>query len=105
MRAVALTVLLLFLAVWPVFAQAALMEAIFLPPRFFVGDRVELRLTYDLPGGVTVEPPAQLPDHDWIEFRSIEVQDRRASGGPGELRVRIFFIPFFPGETVLPSLR
>ena len=105
MRAVALTVLLLFLAVWQVFAQAALMEAIFLPPRFFVGDRVELRLTYDLPGGVTVEPPAQLPDHDWIEFRSIEVQDRRASGGPGELRVRIFFIPFFPGETVLPSLR
>jgi hypothetical protein len=105
MRALALVVFLLLLASWPVFAQATLMEAIFLPPRFFVGDRVELRLTYDLPAGVTVEPPDQMPKHDWLEFRSIEVQDRRTPGGPGELRVRIFFIPFFPGETILPSLR
>lgn len=105
MRAVALAVILLFLVGWPLFAQATLMESIFLPPRFLVGDRVELRLTYDLPAGVTVEPPAQLPVHVWVEFRSIEVQDRRAPGAPGEVRVRIFFIPFFPGETVLPPLR
>jgi hypothetical protein len=80
------------------------MESIFLPPRFFVGDRVELRLTYDVPAGVAVEPPAQLPAHAWIEFHNIEVQDRRSADGSGEVRVRIFFTPFSSGETVLPPL-
>jgi hypothetical protein len=104
MRALALAVFLLFLAAWPVFAQAVLMESIFLPPRFFVGDRVELRLTYDVPAGVAVEPPAQLPAHAWIEFHNIEVQDRRSADGSGEVRVRIFFTPFSSGDTVLPPL-
>jgi hypothetical protein len=104
MRALALAVFLLFLAAWPVFAQAVLMESIFLPPRFFVGDRVELRLTYDVPAGVAVEPPAQLPAHAWIEFHNIEVQDRRSANGSGEVRVRIFFTPFSSGDTVLPPL-
>jgi hypothetical protein len=104
MRALALAVFLLFLAAWPVFAQAVLMESIFLPPRFFVGDRVELRLTYDVPAGLAVEPPAQLPAHAWIEFHNIEVQDRRSADGSGEVRVRIFFTPFSSGDTVLPPL-
>jgi hypothetical protein len=105
MKTSALAVVLLALVTWPAFSQVTLMESIFLPPRFFVGDRVELRLTYDLPVGVAVEPPAQLPVHAWIEFQNIEVKDRRAPGGGGEVLVRIFFIPFFAGETVLPPLR
>jgi len=105
MRAIALAVFLLVLAACPVFSQISLTESIFLPPRFFVGDRVELRLTYDLPAGVAVESPAQLPAHAWIEFQNIEVQDRRAPGGSGKVLVRVFFIPFFTGETVLPPLR
>jgi hypothetical protein len=105
MRAVILAVFLLSLVSWPVFSQSSLVESIFLPPRFFVGDRVELRLTYDLPGSMAVEPPAQLPVHAWIEYQKIEVKDRRSTGGSGEVLVRVFFIPFFSGQTVLPSLR
>jgi hypothetical protein len=66
---------------------------------------VELRLSYELPRGVAVELPPELPEHPWIEFLDIEVQDRRTPGGPGEVRVRIFFVPFFSGEAVLPPLR
>ena len=104
MRALALAVFLLFLAAWPVVAQAALVESVFLPPRFFVGDRVELRLTYDVPAGMAVEPPAHLPVHAWVEFHNIEVQDRRSADGSGEVRVRIFFTPFSSGDTVFPPL-
>jgi len=104
-RAVVLAGLLLFLVGLPVFSQSSLMESIFLPPRFFVGDRVELRLTYEFPPGMAVEPPAQPPVHAWIEIRKIEVKDRRAPGRSGEVLVRIFFVSFFAGETVLPSLR
>jgi hypothetical protein len=105
MRTIVRAIILLTLVTWAGFSQATLMESIFLPPRFFVGDRVELRLTYDLPAGMAAEPPAELPVHAWIDYQNIDVQDRRAPGGSGEVRVRIFFIPFFPGETVLPSLR
>jgi len=104
MRAVTLSLFLFFLMIWPGFSQVPPMESIFLPPRFFVGDRVELRLTYDVPAGVAVEPPAQLPAHAWIEFHNIEVQDRRSADGSGEVRVRIFFTPFSSGDTVLPPL-
>jgi len=104
-RAVVLAGFLLLLAVLPVCSQALLMESIFLPPRFFVGDRVELRLTYELAPGMTIEPPVQPPVHAWIELEKIDVEDRRAPGRAGEVLVRVFFVSFFPGETVLPSLR
>ena len=106
MRTVVLAAILLILVVsLPVHTQSALMESIFLPPRFFVGDRVELRLTYELSPGMVVEPPAQPPVHAWIEIQNIEIEDRRAPGRPGTVLIRIFFISFFAGETVLPSLR
>jgi hypothetical protein len=104
-RARLLAGFLLLLVSLRVSSQASLMESIFLPPRFFVGDRVELRLTYQLPPGMDVEPPAQLPVHDWIDIQHIEVKDRRAPGRSGEVQVRVFFIPFSTGETVLPPLR
>ena len=105
MRSVVLAGFLVILVVLPVCSQASLMESIFLPPRFFVGDRVELRLTYELAPGVTIEPPVQSPVHAWIEIEKIDVEDRRAPSRSGEVLVRIFFVSFFPGETVLPSLR
>jgi hypothetical protein len=105
MRSAVIAVFLVFLAAPPLFTQAVLAESIFLPPRFFVGDRVELRLTYDVPAGTEVEEPTELPVHPWIEFPDVEVQDRRAAGSAGRVIVRIFFIPFFAGETVLPAIR
>ena len=105
MRAAVLAGCLLVLVSLPVISQSSLGESIFLPPRFFVGDRVELRLTYDLPSNMAVEPPAQPPVHAWIEIEKIEVKDSRAPGRSGEVMVRIFFIPFLTGETVLPPLR
>ena len=103
MKTVALAAALLLLGMQPVSTQKTLMESIFLPPRFFVGDRVELRLTYDVPADTAIESPDQLPVHAWIEFQNIEVRDRRADGGG--VVVRVFFIPFYSGETVFPSIR
>jgi hypothetical protein len=104
-RTVALAGFLLLLTVSPVCSQASLMESIFLPPRFFVGDRVELRLTYQVSPEMNIEPPVQPPVHAWIEIEKIDVEDRRSPGRSGEVLVRIFFVSFFAGETVLPSLR
>jgi hypothetical protein len=105
MRALVLIVFLISLAASVVSAQVRLEESIYLPPRFFVGDRVELRLTYEVPAGLTVAPPAQLPAHAWIDFHTVEVQDRRKPGQTGMVLVRVFFVPFYSGETILPPIR
>jgi hypothetical protein len=86
-------------------AQGVLIESILLPPRFYVGDYVELRLKYQLPANLAVREPRQLPEDSWIEIRGIEVQDRRSPGSPGEVRVRLFFTPFRPGKKVLPLIQ
>lgn len=105
MKAASLAVFLFVLVSLPASAQDLLMEAVFLPPRFFVGDQVELRLSYDVAAGLSVQLPAHLPEHEWIEIRDIEIQDRRSGGDSGAVLVRIFFIPFYSGETVLQSIR
>ena len=81
------------------------LESVLLPPRFFVGDHVELRLKYWVPAAVAAAGPERLPERDWIELQRIEVQDRRAAGESGDVLVRVFFIPFSPGQSVLPSIR
>lgn len=95
----------LFLEAWSAFSQVSLSESIFLPPSFYVGDRVELRLKYDIPADLVVQQAQQLPEHPWIEFHTIEVQDRRVPGRSGEVVVRIFFTPFQPGESLIPAFR
>jgi hypothetical protein len=105
MRALVLFVSLISLAASGVSAQVRLDEAIYLPPRFFVGDRVELRLTYEVPAGLTASPPVQLPTHAWIDYQDVEVQDRRKPGEAGRVIVRVFFVPFSAGETVLPPVQ
>ncbi len=95
----------LFLESWTGFSQVSLSESIFLPPRFFVGDRVELRLKYDTPADLVISQAELLPEHPWIEFHTIEVQDRRASGRSGEVVVRLFFTPFQPGESLISAFR
>jgi hypothetical protein len=103
-RTILLAVLLLLPGMQS-FSQAVLMESVVLPPRFFVGDPVELRLKYWVPAAVAVTGPERPPGHDWIEVQRIEVQDGRAAGESGEVLVRVFFIPFAPGQSALPSIR
>lgn len=79
-------------------------EMVLLPPRFYVGDSVECRLLLRVQEGLAASEPAALPEDPWFDIRRVRVEERR---GPvaGLLRVRIFFTPFRPGSSVLPSLQ
>jgi hypothetical protein len=97
----------------------AVLEAVLLPPRFFVGDRVELRLRLEVPAGVRVaEPslaelqssgvqsasPSEQNGRSWLQVSEVQVLDRRSDGRTGEVQVRVFFTSFAPGEGRLPAL-
>lgn len=77
----------------------SVLQTVFLPPRFYVGDRVELRMRLSTPAGTAVRAPETLPDSSGIEFQDITV-NRRGN----ETEVRIVFYPFYPGTQTLPPI-
>lgn len=79
-------------------------QPVFLPPRFYVGDRAELRLRLELEAGLQVSEPQLLPEDPWFDLHGVQIDDRRPPGGGGEVRVRVFFTPFRPGRAVFPQL-
>lgn len=70
-----------------------------LPPDFYVGDTVELRILLRSDNGDLIRPPDQLPGADWVYFHGVRVEN---SGNNHELR--IFFSSFSPGTRTLPEL-
>ena len=73
---------------------------IFLPPTFYVGDRVELRVNLEAAPGKQIDQPTGLPELSWIHFDDIAL---KVEGQKAELRVR--FSTFYPGTRALPDLK
>ena len=80
-------------------AEVRLEDIEFIPPVFFVGDSVELKITVetDNPSAVTV--PEILPDSEWVEIRDVYVEY-----GVNTVTVRALFTPFAAGTRTLPNL-
>lgn len=74
-------------------------ESVFVPPVYFVGDLVEVRLTLLLPEGKAILPPLSLPSQSWVLIRDVQVRH-----DPPFERVTVKFIPFAPGGRNLPPL-
>jgi hypothetical protein len=91
-------------ALSPVGAGYMVEEMLLLPPRFYVGDRVELRLRLRVDRALRLAEPVLLPEDPWIDLHGVQIDERRPAGASGEVRVRIFFSAFRPGATVLPTL-
>ncbi len=97
-----LLVLLAFASALALGAEGfSIQESIFLPPRFFVGDSVELRLLLEVEENVHPEAIVSIPERQWLDIEGISVH-RLASG---KVRVRIFFVSFQPGVMTFPPLR
>lgn len=75
-------------------------QAMFVPPEYYVGDQVELRLLVEADNPEALMVPAQLPLHEFIDFRRIDIV---RSGG--QLWVVITFVSYASGERVLPILQ
>lgn len=73
---------------------------VFLPPTFYVGDIVELRVTLEAEPGKLIKQPAGLPELSWIRFDDMAL---KLEGQEAELRIR--FSTFFPGTRALPDLQ
>ncbi len=86
----------------PLFAETGyyIEKTLFLPPEFFIGDHVEMRLRV-VPDNndVNITVPRELPESSWITIESVE-----AVKGDDGFEVRIRFISFSPGTRTLPAI-
>ncbi|RKX89344.1 MAG: hypothetical protein DRP70_04020 [Spirochaetes bacterium] len=81
-------------------AQAVLNDIRFIPPTFFVGDAVELRITFSHDGPLAVAPPDSIPESDWVDIKDVFlIQDDNT------VTVVIAFTPFAPGTRTLPPMK
>jgi len=75
-------------------------QPILLPPQFYVGDRVEMRILVRVASGVALTVPKSLPESHWIVFHSITVTPH----GSDSQEVRIDFTPYHPGTLPFPPI-
>jgi hypothetical protein len=87
------------LGLWGQDIASPITETVFVPPMFYVGDQVEVRLTLLLPEGKALMPPLSLPAQSWVLIRDVQVRH-----DPPFERVTVKFVPFAPGVKTLPPL-
>lgn len=97
--ALALALSLVALPSWSQADTSLVTGAVFVPPVYYVGDLVELRLSLLLPEGKSLLPPLGLPTAPWVLIRDVQVRHE-----PPFERVTIKFVPFAPGTKALPPL-
>ncbi|MEW5816241.1 MAG: hypothetical protein AB1798_12700 [Spirochaetota bacterium] len=81
-------------------AGYVLKRIVLLPPEFYVGDRVELRIRIFPEAGKKVSDLESLPDVSWIKIHSVTVLPYG-----NETEIRISFSPYSTGVRTLPALK
>lgn len=74
-------------------------QAIFLPPVYYVGDRVEIRVRISVAEGVIPAEPSALPESDKIKIHSVRVIPMA-----NDYDIRIEFSSYDPGIHGIPQI-
>jgi hypothetical protein len=71
----------------------------FLPPTFYVGDLVELRVRVDVESGIIPTEPLEIPPPSWVHIRDVRVIPIS-----GDYDIRISFSSYETGTRELPPV-
>ncbi|MBN2627624.1 MAG: hypothetical protein JXA95_13230 [Spirochaetales bacterium] len=91
--------LILFLSAMGLYAQWDIVDEVFVPPTFYVGDSVLLQFRLVWTGEKELTPPAELPRSEWLEIESVTVDQKSY-----EAYVAIRFKSYMVGTRSLPPL-
>lgn len=81
------------------FAQWDVVEELFVPPQYYMGDSVLLQFRIVMDKEMEIVAPSQLPSSEWLEIESVHVQQEGY-----EALVSIHFRSFQTGTRTLPPL-
>jgi hypothetical protein len=102
-RKLLLFVLFIFLAVsLHLYADGeySVKQTFFLPPTYYVGDHVELRIRIKTASNLLPAEPDILPEAAWLDIHSIEIVSVS-----DEYDIRIRFTSYSPGTRALPAIK
>jgi len=97
----AFSILILFFLLTYINADTGIkiVDTVFLPKEYFVGDKVELRIKLNIEDGFKLQLPAKIPESSWVNINSVDI-----SGSEKAPELKILFTPFIPGTRSLPTL-
>lgn len=99
MKKVTLAILLLLTIAFSAFAQSEITRTVFIPPEYYIGDPVELRIQLELERYNVLTVPLNMDELEWVEISDVEViQNQR------EVEIVIKFTSFSPGTRALPYM-
>jgi hypothetical protein len=74
-------------------------NTVFIPKEYYVGDKVELRVKLNVEDGYKLQIPEALPESSWIDIDTVNIiEDDNLS------EIRVSFTSFIPGTRSLPTL-
>lgn len=79
--------------------NAEVQDILFLPPDFYVGDRVEVRVVFSPDPGMRVLPPEETPVISWLEIHDLKLEQNGE-----DWEIRIDFTPFAAGTRSFPAM-
>ena len=91
--------LLCFLPISRITADYTIRQIHFLPPTYYVGDEVEVRIRLAAEDGLVPAEPKELPPPDWIRIRDVRIIPISE-----EYDIRISFSSYETGKGELPAI-
>lgn len=79
--------------------EYTIVKTSFIPKEYYVGDRVELRITIRSDFLDEIQPPKELPQPSWGTIHEIRIIDLG-----DEKDIRIIFTSYYPGTRTLPPI-
>jgi hypothetical protein len=76
----------------------------FIPPQYYVGDEVELKIKISIPESLDLTSPGEKKETEWIEITSIHIFPFQMINGAKTHDISIFFKAFKPGILTMPLL-
>jgi hypothetical protein len=72
----------------------------FLPSTFYVGDTVEMRVTFQTPFNKNLTIPVEMPNVEWGKIQRMELLELGSA-----LELRVIFTSWAPGTQTFPAIR
>ena len=90
---------LLILVVFTLSGQVEVKRTVFIPPEYYMGDPVELRLQIELQDYELLSVPTDIVPFEWVEIKDVQVVQDNLDG-----EIIVKFTSFSPGTRALPEL-
>lgn len=90
---------LFLMTLFPLNAQVEVKRSVFIPPEYYMGDSVELRLQVELDDSEPLTVPSRIDSLEWVDIRDVQVHQKDS-----DAEIIIRFTSYSPGTRALPEM-